>query len=245
MKQQPHKESNSNLISFLVKNSLLVSVGGVVLLFIIFLLVLKQLGSDVWGNIAAFLNLSSSEPEVDVPTLVVKQIRGASELTTAIFTMEAVVPTRQDSKLGEVVIGTTTLLYVAHGEVRAGVDLSKIEAEDVTYTDETETVTIQLPPPEILDSKIDVDRSKVYHYDRGFLNLGPDVAPELQTLAQRETLQKIRETACDKGLLTDANERAELTIEKLVNTAGYQQVEVVAAPVSTEACQAQVEGVGS
>ncbi|MGB5970174.1 MAG: DUF4230 domain-containing protein, partial [Spirulinaceae cyanobacterium] len=177
MKQQPHKESNSNLISFLVKNSLLVSVGGVVLLFIIFLLVLKQLGSDVWGNIAAFLNLSSSEPEVDVPTLVVKQIRGASELTTAIFTMEAVVPTRQDSKLGEVVIGTTTLLYVAHGEVRAGVDLSKIEAEDVTYTDETETVTIQLPPPEILDSKIDVDRSKVYHYDRGFLNLGPDVAP--------------------------------------------------------------------
>lgn len=239
MKQQSQKESKPNLISFLVRNSLLIAKGGIALVFLIFFVLIWQFGSRFWGSIAAFLNLSSSEPEVDVPTLVVKQIRGASELTTAIFTMEAVVPTRQDSKLGQVTLGTTTLLYVAHGEVRAGVDLSKIEAEDVNYAEETETVTIQLPPPEILDSKIDVDRSSVYHYDRGFLNLGPDVAPELQTLAQRETLQKIRETACDKGLLTDANERAQLTIEKLVNTAGYQEVEVVTAPVSTKTCQAK------
>jgi hypothetical protein len=52
------------------------------------------------------------------------------------------------------------------------------------------TIQLRLPPPRILDSKIDVNRSSVYDYNRGFLGLGPDVGPQLQTLAQRETLKK-------------------------------------------------------
>jgi hypothetical protein len=66
----------------------------------------------------------------------------------------------------------------------------------------------------------------VYDYDRGFLGLGPDVAPQLQTLAQRETLKKIQTAACRENLLGQANDRAQLIVEKLLNTAGYKAVEV-------------------
>jgi DNA-binding transcriptional regulator YiaG len=58
--------------------------------------------------------------EVDVQTVVVQQIRGASELTTAIFTMEAVVPTTSSRTVANWEVGKTTLVYIAKGEVRAG-----------------------------------------------------------------------------------------------------------------------------
>ena len=106
--------------------------------------------------------------------------------------------------------------------MRAGVDLKDLNANNVQIVNDT--IQLQLPPPRILDSKIDVNRSSVYDYDRGFLGLGPDVAPQLQMLAQRETLKKITTAACSQGVLQQANDRAELVVEKLLNTAGYKQV---------------------
>jgi hypothetical protein len=138
--------------------------------------------------------------------------------------MEAVVPTRQDRNLAGYRVGTTTLLYIARGEVRAGVDLAQLKADDVAVVNDT--IQLQLPPPRILDSKIDVNRSSVYDYDRGFLGLGPDVAPQLQTLAQQETLKKIVTAACSEGVLEQANDRAELVVAQLLSTAGHKQVEV-------------------
>ncbi|WP_240966675.1 DUF4230 domain-containing protein [Nodosilinea sp. P-1105] len=166
------------------------------------------------------------EPEVDVRSIVVQQLRGASELTTAIFAMEAVVPTRSDRTLAGYVIGSTQLLYVAYGEVRAGVDLSQITVTDVQLDGET-AIQVTLPPPQILDSKLDLSRSNVYDYNRGFLGLGPDTAPNLQELAQQEALTKIEAAACAEGLLDEANRRAEMAVGKLLSTAGFETVQIV------------------
>jgi hypothetical protein len=138
-------------------------------------------------------------------------------------------------KLANYTVGSTTLLYIAYGEVRAGVDLKDLKADNVQIVNDT--IQLQLPPPRILDSKIDVNRSSVYDYNRGFLGLGPDVAPQLQTIAQRETLKKIVSAACSQGVLKQANERAELVVEKLLNTAGYKQVQVKTQPPAPGTCQ--------
>ena len=229
------KQSPTSNQSFL-KNLLLVTGGGITLTVLLSAIGIWQTGNRFFAGISSLFNAPPSTPQVSVPTLVINQVRGASELTTAVFTMEAVVPTSQERKLGEVAIATTKLLYIAQGEVKAGIDLSDLSIKDVEVEDNT--IQIQLPPPQILDSKIDVERSRVYDYDRGFLNLGPDVAPQLQTLAQRQTLQKIINTACTKGILEEANERAELAVTKLLTTAGYQKVEVETQP-SPQACSAQ------
>ncbi|NET39427.1 MAG: DUF4230 domain-containing protein [Cyanothece sp. SIO1E1] len=218
----------------LFKNFLLVTVGGTALVGLLALVGISQAGDRFLAGLKVMLLPPPPEPKVDIPALIVKQIRNASELTTAVFAMEAVVPTSQDRILGNYVIGRTTLLYIAYGEVRAGVDLSELQVENVQVDDQA--IQVQLPPPEILDSKIDVNRSRVYDYDRGFLNLGPDTAPELQTLAQQETLQKIVASACAEGLLNEANARAELVITQLIKTTGYHNISIQTQSAAAETC---------
>ncbi len=220
---QPAKEParSRKAGSGLLSNLALLTIGSLVT---VGLLLTWRTGGEVFGRLWATLKVSEPPAKVDLRSLVVQQVRGASELTTAVYSMESVVPASRERKLGDYVIGKTTLLYIAHGEVRAGVDLAALQPSDVQVVGES--VTVRLPPPQILDSKIDVNRSKVYDYDRGFMGLGPDVAPELQELAQRETLGKVVEAACLDGILQTANERAKLTVAQLLGTAGYAQLTV-------------------
>lgn len=195
-------------------------------------------GSQFIEGVKTALTLNPPEETVDVPTVVVEKVRNVSELTTAVFTMEAVVPTQSDRKLGEVTIGQTNLLYVAYGEVRAGIDLEQLERADVTMgAEEGSAITITLPPPQILDKKIDVTRSNVYDYSRGFLNLGPDRAPELQDLAQKEAIARIESAAlCEQAILDQANERADLVVSQLLTTAGFDRITVKTTPGDTSIC---------
>ena len=234
MREQFQKRQIISITSWLVRNLMLMSTGGMVLIALLFGIGMWRSGSRFFEGINAIINAPPAKPQVDVRSLVVSQVRGASELTTAVFTMEAVVPTRQERKIGQYTLGATTLLYLAYGEVRAGVDLKELKADNVTVVNDT--IQLQLPPPRILDSKIDVNRSSVYDYDRGFLGLGPDTAPQLQTLAQQETLKKIKVAACRGNLLAQANDRAQLVVEKLLNTAGYKKVEVKTQSPSPTAC---------
>jgi hypothetical protein len=228
--------SGGNRISFLLKNLLLLGTGGIGLTILLFLWGTWRAGHRFMAGVEAFLNAPPPAPQVNISNLIADRIRGASELTTAVLKIETVVPTAQERKLGNFVLGTTKLLYIARGEVKAGIDLSNLAAENVKV--QNDTIRIHLPPPKILDNQIDVNRSSVYHYDRGFLGLGPDVAPQLQTLAQRETLEKFVATACSEGLLEEANERAKLAIAQLLTTAGYEKVEVNATTPSPETCSA-------
>ena len=219
----------------LFKKLLLMTTGGVLLVAILALVGIWRAGDRFFA--AADLLFGpppTEEPQVDIRALVVRKIRGASELTTAVFTMEAVVPSSRDRVLGRFVIGKTTLLYIAYGEVRAGIDLEKISDKDITY--KNDTLYVRLPPPRILDSKIDVHRSSAYDYDRGFLGLGPDVAPELQDLSQEKALEKIVAAACSEDILQTANNRAKLVVEQLVNHAGYETVAVETQPPAADAC---------
>lgn len=224
----------SNIWSLLLKNLLLMTTGGLVVITLFIGFGIWRMGEDFKGRLAAIFNSPQPPPQVDVRSLVVHQVRPASELTTATLAMEAVVPTRQDTTLGGYVVGTTKLLYIAYGEVRAGVDLEHLQPTDVQIVNDT--LLLRLPPPQILDSKIDVTRSSVYDYDRGFLDLGPDVAPHLQTQAQQEALKKIVASACRSGLLQEANKRAALVVTQLLNTAGHKAVEVVSTPPSEGTC---------
>ena len=209
--------------------------GGSFVLGLVVLLSVWKSGDWFWKNITAWTTEPQPAPKVDIRSIVVKQVQDASELTTAIFTMEAVVPTQQDSTVGGLVIGSTKLLYIAHGEVRAGIDLSKISVADVQAVGET--LTVKLPKPKLLDSKIDVGRSSVYDYNRGSLGLGPDVAPQLQSLAQKEALEKITTAACDKGILTQANDRAKLVIGQLLKVPAYKTVMVQVQAPDVVACK--------
>lgn len=201
--------------------------GGAIALTLGLTLTMRSSGHWV-GQVLQGLRLQATPPTVDVGTLILSQIREASELTTAVYTLETVVPTAQSRQWAGVTIGTTKLLYIAHGEVKAGIDLSQLTDSDVQVSEAG--ITIHLPAPQILDRKIDVERSEVYDYNRGFLGLGPDTAPELQTLAQRETLNQITAAACEQGILTQAGDRAEVAITQLLTLAGHTDITIITTP---------------
>ncbi|MCS6813356.1 MAG: DUF4230 domain-containing protein [Cyanobacteria bacterium] len=208
----------------LVKNLVWMSIGGILLIMMLMLLDTWRSGRQFIGQLVDRVTAPQPSPQVDVRSLIVKEVRGVSELTTAVFTMEAVVPASRDRTLAGLTVGTTKLLYIARGEVRAGIDLSQITATDILVADNG--IQVRLPSPRLIDSKIDVSRSQVYDYDRGFLSLGPDIAPELLTMAEREALEKVTAAACNANLLQQANDRAELVVTRLLSLSGYQNVTV-------------------
>ena len=222
-------------IGGLLKNLSLMLTGSGLMLGVVLLFGFWRSGDQFLDNLKSFFKASPPEPKVETRSVVVQQVRQASELTTAVFTMEAVVPTQQDAAIAGVVIGTTKLLYIARGEVRAGVDLSSLTPDNVEVVGET--AKLRLPPPKLLDKKIDVARSSVYDYNRGPLGLGPDVAPNLQKLAQEEALKKIQVAACSDGILEKANDRAKLVVSQMVRVSGVKEVIVETQQPSATECQ--------
>lgn len=218
----------------LVKYLIFWGTGSISIILTLFFIGVWQTSDRLLTKVEQFLQPQPVKSQIDIPTLVVQQIQEIEELTTTVYTMEATVPATAERKLGDFVIGTTKLLYVGHGEVKAGIDLSKITTQDITVNHNTIEVT--LPPPQILDSKIDVNNSYVYNYDRGFLNLGPDVAPSLQTLAQQKTLAKIVSSACHEGILNTANSKAKVTISQLLSHAGYSKIKINTTALPSETC---------
>ena len=202
---------------------LLWSVGGINIIILILLFSLWRTGDRALNFVGNLFKLSTPV-KIEHSKPIVEKIRNIQELSTTVQTIETIVPASAERKLGDLSLATTRLLYVARGEIRAGVDLAELTDADVRVT--KNKIEIDLPPAKILDSKIDVNHSRVYDYDRGFLNLGPDVAPQLQTLAQRETLVEIVNTACSENILERANIKAKAAITQLLNSTSEQKIVV-------------------
>lgn len=216
---QPKKPVNKLLLVFLGGNLLAVGIVGW----------LFNSSHKFITNAFSFWQPKVTEPQVLNRELLLTQIKTLSELTTTVYQLETIVPTSADLVWGQDwTIATTKLLYLARGEVAAGIDLEQITAQDIQVN--SDRITLTLPPATIIDSKIDVNNSQVYHYDRGWLNLGPDVAPQLQTLAQQKTLTKIKQRACEQDILTTANAKAQTTMQQFLSLTTQKIVEVKVNP---------------
>jgi hypothetical protein len=215
----PPRDRKPNLLTQLGNNFALMATGGLVAIVATSAAGIGNWGKGIGEFVAAPFTTPQPPAKADVRSLTIDTIRGASALTTTVFSMEAIVPAQRDRVLGQFVVGSTKLLYIAYGEISAGIDFSKLKAEDVRQGADGK-LEIRLPAPEILNRKIDIARSRVYDYDRGFLGLGPDSAPELMARAQQEALDRVTEAACQRGLLTEANKRAVTVVRQLLGASG-------------------------
>jgi hypothetical protein len=112
------------------------------------------------------------------------------------------------------------LLFVAHGYVIAGVDLAKLSADDLML--EGEVLHVNLPEAEVFVATLDNDQSYIYDRDTGVFRKSD---PDLETAARQAAEQEILEAAIDDGILAQAQQNAEVYLERLFNSLGYQRVE--------------------
>ena len=147
---------------------------------------------------------------------VLKQVQTLSHLVTVKYVMEKVVVTEDVKWFGE-----NRVLLVAHGVVKAGVDLNRLEAGDIRISDRK--IYIRLPPPQITDAYLDDKQTFVVERSTGLLRV---FDKNLEQAARQNAVDDIQRAARTDGILQDAMERAQLQLRLLLREMGFEEVEV-------------------
>jgi hypothetical protein len=176
----------------------------------------SNLTSDIGTQVAEILHPTPTV--LPDPVTIINQIRPLSRLETIQYTIEKVIT----AEVGQTALAPLfgdRLLFVGHGYVIAGIDLSKMRSQDLAFEDGM--LMIHLPEAEIFVATLDNDKSYVYDRDTGLLTHG-DI--NLETTARQAAEDQIRSAALDDGILAHAQTNAVTFLESLLNNLGYPQV---------------------
>ncbi|MET0818544.1 MAG: DUF4230 domain-containing protein [Solirubrobacteraceae bacterium] len=162
------------------------------------------------------------------PVLMV--VRDIGEYRAAGGEYQVIVDLEKDTGLPSEVLGTRTL-FVAVGSVDAGVDLSTLDEDAVTVSDDGRSVSIVLPHARLYDPELDLGRSYPFDRDEGLLNRIGGVFTGGDDDWQREAMlageARIAEAAAGSGeLVSRAEENTATMLETLVKSLGFARVDV-------------------
>jgi hypothetical protein len=220
--------------------------GRIVLILVLAIILVGVVGNyagGIWGGVSQSLgdglrdiaNLFGPLP-VDTSGVVIpdiEPIRDLSDLTTKRYSYASVVvgdtgmPGLLQQLYGE------NLVMVAVGHIESGVDLSQLTDDALVYDEETQTLTLTLPPATLQSCFLNEQDSYVVSRTTGIFarNL-----PELDNIARRTALEQFRDQSLEDGVLSDAQERAETVTASLMRLFSSEDVtiQVVSAPQSAE-----------
>jgi hypothetical protein len=207
------------------------ALGGIILLAIL-AVVLSEPLAGLFASPTTAPPTSAPSPAPPTPTsiihrgpIIVRAIRSEAKLETYRLTMVNDVEVIRPS--GPANICTERIVYIGYYDVTAGVDLAKIGDGDVVVVDTNGqmTVTITLPPAEIVDVTLDTGASHLAVQET------PKWIPGCETQVAEMTLeaqQKIKEyaleTALKEGILQRAQEHAGFVLQRLLYDLGYPHV---------------------
>jgi hypothetical protein len=180
------------------------------------------LGSQTLGTQVAAV-LHPTPTVLPDPITIVNQMRDLSRLETIQFSVEKVITAEITQGALGFLFGDK-LIFVAHGDVIAGVDLGKLKPGDISI--DHGVVTIRLPAPEVFSASLNNQKSYVYNRSTGALTHGDT---NLETTARRAAEDQIRQAAIEDGILNLAQANAENFLTKLLVQLGYDDVHFIEA----------------
>jgi hypothetical protein len=171
------------------------------------------------------LNRFSGErgsPRVYNTPVLLQQVQTLSELVTVKYVMEKVegIEIPSENVLGKALGSENRVLLLAHGIVKAGVDLRRLKAADLRVTGKQ--IVVRLPPPEIMDAYLDDTQTKVVDRKTGLL-APPD--RDLEQTVRQNAVDDIRRAARIGGILKDADDRARFQLANLLLQLGFESVD--------------------
>ena len=158
---------------------------------------------------------------VDTPA-VLRSIQHLKQLVTVRYNIQKVIGLEEQ----KVPFGTERVLIMVQAKVSGGVDLSELTSRDVTDTGEK--LEIRLPAPHILDVSIDDKETKVWDRNISWWAVWVSPNPDLEQSARRAALESVQQAALQMGILSNAQESAEITIREFLNTVGVSNVNFTA-----------------
>ena len=165
---------------------------------------------------------SNSAQKAFNTSTVLKQVQTLSQLVTVKYVLEKVqiLADPPQSGLRALLPDDTHVTLVAHGIVKAGVDLSQLRPDDIRITGKKVLVT--LPVAQITDAYLDDKLTQVIERNTGFLRT---FNKDLEQSARRNAIDDIRRAARHSGILKDAEERARAQLIHLCRQLGFEEVE--------------------
>jgi hypothetical protein len=180
---------------------------------------LQQANHDLGTQVA---NLLHPTPTIiPDPVTIIHEVQSLARLETIRYTVEKVVTAEVNQGLLGPLFGDR-LLFVAHGYVIAGIDMSKIKPEDLWLVGEM--LNVRLPATEILVATIDNDKSYVYDRVTGLFTNGD---PTLETQVRQVAEQEILKAATAEGILSQATTNAQTYLRWFFETLGYKQINFI------------------
>ena len=157
---------------------------------------------------------------VDQPT-VVHQIQQLQRLETVSYTMDKIISGEHDNAYLPKFLAGDRLLLVVHGEVVGGINLADLHPGDVLV--EGQKVSIHLPAAEVLSTRIDNAKTRVYSRDTGLFS-SPD--PNLESEVRQEAERQLQQAALQDGILKIAADNARSTIASILKGFGFREVDI-------------------
>jgi hypothetical protein len=148
---------------------------------------------------------------LDTSTLI-QEVQGLSELVTVKYVLEKVV-VLEDVRW----YGGNRVLLLAHGIVKAGVDLRALQPEDLQL--EGNRVLVKLPPATITDVYLEENSTRVIEHWTGLLRA---FDKDLQIAARRQAIDELRRSARHSGIHEDAQEQAQQLLRTFFGQLGLE-----------------------
>ncbi len=176
--------------------------------------------NELTGGLATQVNqfLNPTPTILPDPVTIIHEVRTLARLETIQYTVEKVVTADRGRGKLEFLFGDE-LIFVAHGVVIAGVDLTQLEVDDLWW--DAGILYVRLPEPKIFIATLDNDASYVYDRDRGLFTKG-DI--HLETSARQFAENEIEKAALDDGILDIAQVNAESYLYRLFHTLGISDI---------------------
>ncbi len=194
-----------------------------VLAFVIVVLgVALGVGLARYGSLLPIVGplLGEKPPRTTTGPVVVEGIQELDQLATVRWTESVPVTRETGGDIVDRLFNGEKVLVIATGEVEAGVDLGAVGKDDVIVNGDT--VTIDLPEPEILSASLHEEKTRVYDRDFSPLNIRPD--DDLVEVARLQAVEKIRAAARENKILDTAEDNSEDSIRAFVTTLGFEEV---------------------
>lgn len=174
------------------------------------------------GPLAAFWSLlSGRSTRISSEGSVIERIQRLQRMETVVFSMDKIVTGEKDNPILPDFIAGDRLLMIVHGQVVAGIDFSRLKSSDIKIHDKE--VRIHLPNPQILITRLDNARTKVYSRSTGLL---VRVDPNLETQVRQEAEGELLQEAAAGGIIANARDNARATVTTLLQGMGFEKVEI-------------------
>jgi hypothetical protein len=194
----------------------------VLALVIVVLGIVLGVGLARFGSLLPIVGplLAEKPPRTTTGPVVVEGIQELDQLATVRWTESVPVTRETGGDILDRLFSGEKVIVMATGKVEAGVDLGDITKDDVSVGGDS--VTIDLPQPEILSASLDEEKTRVYDRDFSPLNVRPD--DQLVEEARLQAIQKIKGAARENEILDTAENNAEDSVRAFVTTLGFEEV---------------------